>query len=118
MRLQAKIPKLHWQPHDPEKRYRELVWFDGVRLDASLSTKERGLCFVSIKTRFGKGDNSKYLIGIDLTLAEPKDDWIETPMLFEQYKSNCPYSMGSFRFAAHFPHRTIDNLWLMIGIYS
>lgn len=116
MRLQGKIPKLHWQPIDPDKRYRELVWFDGLRLDSSLSTKERGLCFISAKTCFGKGDSSQYLIGVDLVLADPKSDWMETSIFFEQYKSKVPYTVEPCSFVAHFPHRTIDNLWLMMAI--
>lgn len=118
MRLQGKIPKLHWQPHDPENRYRELVWFDGLRLDSSLSNKEKGLCFISAKIRWGKGDKSQYLIGVDLTLEEPKPDWKETSIFFEQYKSRLPYAVEPFRFVAHFPHRTIENLWLMMGVGS
>lgn len=113
MRLQAHFPVQHWQ--NLNERYWEHKWFEGLRLD-SKSKLTYGICLIDLKLRHGKSDQSKYLLGVDLKLSNPRPDWQETPLIIEQYKAVIPCSVAPVSFCAHFPHRTITNFWLMIGI--
>jgi hypothetical protein len=113
MRLQADFPGLFWE--ETKTRYRPHQWFKGLRLD-SKSELTHGLCTVHLKTRYGKSDQSKYLIGLDIKLTHPQLNLEETPLVVEQYKSLYPYSQEVFKFCVHFPHKTISGLWLMVGV--